>query len=246
MAAEKHEFTTAVRDLLHLMVHSLYSNKEIFLRELISNASDALDKLRVESLTKPELAPKGDLHIRLEVDEKARTLTLHDNGIGMSREDVVRDIGTIARSGTKQYLAALKERAKSDDVEAQLIGQFGVGFYSTFMVADEVTLVTRKAGEPGATRWQSTGDGSYTIEETTRDEAGTTVTLKQKLPIPTTGSPISPRAMYCKTWCASTPTSSTTPFAWWSSVASRRATSGARCSRTSSPRWCARTRPSTP
>src|SRR5690349_7812977 len=101
MAVEKHEFTTAVRDLLHLMEHSLYSNKEIFLRELISNASDALDKLRVESLTKPELAPKGDLHIRLEVNEVARTLTVIDNGIGMTREDVVRDIGTIARSGTK-------------------------------------------------------------------------------------------------------------------------------------------------
>ena len=176
--AERHEFQTEVRQLLDLMVHSLYSHKDIFLRELISNASDALDKIRFEALTRPELAPAGELEIRLEPDGAARTLTVHDNGIGMSREDVVQNIGTIARSGTKEFLTALRE-SQGQAVPPELIGQFGVGFYSSFMAADRITLLSRRAGEATATRWESTGEG-YTIEEAERDTPGTSVTLDRK------------------------------------------------------------------
>jgi molecular chaperone HtpG len=176
---ERHEFQTEVQQLLDLMVHSLYSHKDIFLRELISNASDALDKLRFEAVTRPELLPAGDLDIRLEADATARTLSVHDNGIGMSRDEVVQNIGTIARSGTKEFLKAVRER-QSQTLSPELIGQFGVGFYSSFMVADRITLVTRRAGEETATRWESTGDGGYTIEDAERDGAGTTVTLHLK------------------------------------------------------------------
>src|SRR5688572_16706901 len=162
MSTERYEFQAEVRELLDLMVHSLYSNKDIFLRELISNASDALDKLRFEQLTRPELAPKDELHIIVETgtDKETRTISVIDNGIGMSREEVIKNIGTIARSGTKEFLAALKE-SKRTDVPPELIGQFGVGFYSCFMVAEKVELTTRRAGEEGATRWTSSGDGSY-------------------------------------------------------------------------------------
>jgi molecular chaperone HtpG len=176
---ERHEFQTEVQQLLDLMVHSLYSHKDIFLRELISNASDALDKLRFEAVTRPELLPAGDLDIRLEADATARTLSVHDNGIGMSRDEVVQNIGTIARSGTKEFLQAVRER-QSQTLSPELIGQFGVGFYSSFMVADRITLLTRRAGEETATRWESTGDGGYTIEDAERDAAGTTVTLHLK------------------------------------------------------------------
>ena len=176
--AERHEFQTEVRQLLDLMVHSLYSHKDIFLRELISNASDALDKVRFEALTRPELAPAGELEIRLETDGTARTLTVHDNGIGMSREEVVQNIGTIARSGTKEFLTALRE-SQGQAVPPELIGQFGVGFYSSFMAADRITLLTRRAGEATATRWESTGEG-YTIAEAERDTPGTSVTLHLK------------------------------------------------------------------
>jgi molecular chaperone HtpG len=176
--AERHEFQTEVRQLLDLMVHSLYSHKDIFLRELISNASDALDKVRFEALTRPELAPAGELEIRLEPDGTARTLTVHDNGIGMSREEVVQNIGTIARSGTKEFLTALRER-QGQAVPPEMIGQFGVGFYSSFMAADRITLLTRRAGEATATRWESTGEG-YTIEDAERDTPGTSVTLHLK------------------------------------------------------------------
>src|SRR5207244_1776029 len=131
--------------------------------ELISNASDALDKLRFEAITRPELMPTGELEIRLEADAAARTLSIEDNGIGMSRDEVVQNIGTIARSGTKEFLNALRER-QSQGVTPEMIGQFGVGFYSSFMVADRITLLTRRAGEETATRWESTGDG-YTIED---------------------------------------------------------------------------------
>ena len=175
---ERHEFQTEVRQLLDLMVHSLYSHKDIFLRELISNASDALDKLRFEALSRPELLPAGDLEIRLEADATARTLSVHDNGIGMTREEVVENIGTIARSGTKEFLKALRE-SQGQAAAPELIGQFGVGFYSSFMAADRITLVTRKAGEETATRWESTGEG-YTLEDAERDIAGTTVTLHLK------------------------------------------------------------------
>jgi len=175
---ERHEFQTEVRQLLDLMVHSLYSHKDIFLRELISNASDALDKLRFDAISRAELLPAGELEIRLEADPTARTLSVNDNGIGMSREEVVQNIGTIARSGTKEFLKALGE-SQGQTPAPELIGQFGVGFYSSFMVADRITLVTRKAGESTATRWESTGEG-YTLEDAERDVAGTTVTLHLK------------------------------------------------------------------
>jgi molecular chaperone HtpG len=176
--SERHDFQAEVRQLLDLMIHSLYSHKDIFLRELISNASDALDKLRFEAITRPELMPTGELEIRLEADAAARTLSVEDNGIGMSRDEVVQNIGTIARSGTKEFLKALRER-QSQGVTPEMIGQFGVGFYSSFMVADRITLLTRRAGEETATRWESRGDG-YTIEDAERASAGTTVTLHLK------------------------------------------------------------------
>ncbi len=174
---ERHEFQTEVRQLLDLMIHSLYSHKDIFLRELISNASDALDKLRFEAITRPELQGDGELEIRLEADAAQRTLTVWDNGIGMSRADVVENIGTIARSGTREFLQAVRDQ--KGQVAPELIGQFGVGFYSSFMVADRIVLVTRKAGEETATRWESTGDG-YALDEAERATPGTTVTLHLK------------------------------------------------------------------
>src|SRR5260370_39254614 len=142
--AERHEFQAEVRELLDLMVHSLYSHKDIFLRELISNASDALDKLRFEALGRQELLPAGELEIRLEADVTARTLSVHDNGIGMTREEVVQNIGTIARSGTKEFLKALRE-SQGQAAAPELIGQFGVGFYSSFMAADRIAGVPRQA-----------------------------------------------------------------------------------------------------
>ncbi len=182
--AQRHEFQAEVKQLLDLMVHSLYSDKDIFLRELISNASDALDKLRFEQLTKADLGSGGDLHIRLSVDKAARTLTISDNGIGMSRDEVVKNIGTIAKSGTREFLQTLKSRPASSDgkLPPELIGQFGVGFYSAFMVADKIDLVTRRAGSAAneAVRWVSTGDGAYTIEPAERAEQGTTITLHLK------------------------------------------------------------------
>ncbi len=186
MSTEQHTFTAEVQELLNLMVHSLYSQKDIFLRELISNSADALDRLRLESLTASDLLPDGELEIRLEVDTDARTLVVSDNGIGMSREEVIRDIGTIARSGSRKFLAALKEKQGDAGGEgraaatADLIGQFGVGFYSTFMVADRVALITRRAGTDTGTRWESTGDGTYTLDDGDRPQAGTTVVLHLK------------------------------------------------------------------
>ena len=176
--AERHEFQTEVRELLDLMIHSLYSHKDIFLRELISNASDALDKVRFEALSRPELAPAGELDITLEVDAEARTLAVHDSGIGMSREEAVENLGTIARSGTREFLRAVREAKATGAPE--LIGQFGVGFYSSFMVADRITVITRRAGTEAATRWESTGDGGYTVGPTERSAAGTTVILHLK------------------------------------------------------------------
>ena len=176
---ERHEFQAEVKQLLDLMVHSLYSNKDIFLRELLSNASDALDKLRFERLTKAELGDGGELHIRIDPDRQARTLSIVDNGIGMTRAEVIKNIGTIAKSGTKEFLTAVKS-AQGKELAPELIGQFGVGFYSAFMVADRVTLLTRRAGETTATSWESTGDGAYTIGDGERDQAGTTITLHLK------------------------------------------------------------------
>ena len=158
---ERHEFQAEVRELLDLMIHSLYSHKDIFLRELISNASDALDKVRFEAVSRPELAPAGELEVTLEVDAEARTLTVRDNGIGMTRDELVANLGTIARSGTREFLRAVKEAQAAGAPE--MIGQFGVGFYASFMVADRVTVLARRAGTEAATRWESAGDGSYTV-----------------------------------------------------------------------------------
>jgi molecular chaperone HtpG len=170
-------FQTEVKQLLKLMIHSLYSNKEIFLRELISNASDACDKLRFEALSDAGLFESDpELKIRISVDRAARTITLSDNGIGMSRQDVIDNIGTIAKSGTREFFDRLTgDQAK----DAHLIGQFGVGFYSSFIVADRVTLITRRAGlgAEHAVRWESTGEGDYTLETVTRESRGTDVIL---------------------------------------------------------------------
>ena len=176
---ETFEFQTEARQLLDLMIHSVYSNKDIFLRELISNSSDAMDKRRFEGLKDPALLDEGaELKIRLEPDVEGRTLSILDNGIGMTRDEVIELIGTIAKSGTKEFMGKMKEMKESGNPE--LIGQFGVGFYSSFMVSDDVTLVTRKAGEDTATKWHSSGDGTYTLEDAERSEAGTTITLHLK------------------------------------------------------------------
>ena len=174
---ETREFQAEVQQLLKLVIHSLYSNRDIFLRELVSNASDACDRLRFESLTRDDLAQHvADLHVHVDWDADARTVTVSDNGIGMSRDDVVANIGTIAKSGTRQFLDQLTGDQKKD---AALIGQFGVGFYSAFVVAERVELLTRRAGEPAdaAVRWTSTGDGTYTIEDAERAAPGTDVVL---------------------------------------------------------------------
>jgi molecular chaperone HtpG len=170
-------FQAEVKQLLQLMIHSLYSNKEIFLRELVSNASDACDKLRFEAIAHPELLEgHAELGIGITFDKEARTITVSDNGIGMSREDAIAQLGTIARSGTREFFARLTGDQQKD---AQLIGQFGVGFYSSFIVAERVTVVTRQAGQPAdaAVRWESDGGGEFTIEPAERAESGTDVTL---------------------------------------------------------------------
>ncbi|MFZ2450090.1 MAG: molecular chaperone HtpG [Methylovulum miyakonense] len=173
-------FQTEVKHLLHLMIHSLYSNKEIFLRELVSNASDAADKLRFLALSDESLYEgDSDLKIRLEFDKEKGTITIIDNGIGMTREEVQEHIGTIAKSGTKQFFDALTgDQAK----DSELIGQFGVGFYSAFIVADKVTLTTRRAGQPAdqATRWESAGEGDYTLETVEKAGRGTEIVLHLK------------------------------------------------------------------
>jgi molecular chaperone HtpG len=162
------------------MVHSIYSNKDSFLRELISNASDALDKLRLEAFRNKDLdVDTSDLHIDVDIDKAARTLTIRDNGIGMTRDEVVELIGTLAKSGTGELRQKLREANQASDTE-ELIGQFGIGFYSTFMVADTVRLVTRKAGESSATRWESSGDGTYEIATVDDAPQGTSVTLHLK------------------------------------------------------------------
>ncbi|MCA1820823.1 MAG: molecular chaperone HtpG [Pseudonocardia sp.] len=176
------EFEAEARQLLQLMVHSIYSNKDTFLRELISNSSDALDKVRLEAFRDKDLeVDTSDLHIDIEIDKEDRTLTVRDNGIGMSRDEVVKLIGTIAKSGTAEFLHRLKDQKDAAAAaSSELIGQFGVGFYSTFMVADKVTLVTRRAGESGGTRWESSGAGTYTIEPVDDAPQGTAVTLHLK------------------------------------------------------------------
>ncbi|HEX4596657.1 MAG TPA: molecular chaperone HtpG, partial [Burkholderiaceae bacterium] len=173
-------FQAEVKQLLRLMIHSLYSNREIFLRELISNASDACDRLRFEAIATPALLETGDeLSIRVEYDKNARTITISDNGIGMTRDEIVLHLGTIARSGTREFFEKLSGDQQKD---AQLIGQFGVGFYSGFIVADSVTVVSRRAGLPAseAVRWQSDGAGEFTVEPCERSSRGTDVTLHLK------------------------------------------------------------------
>ncbi|HEY9313780.1 molecular chaperone HtpG [Williamsia sp.] len=177
---EEMEFAAETRQLLDLMIHSIYSNKDSFLRELVSNASDALDKLRMESYRDKDLdADTSDLHIEIATDPDTRTFTISDNGIGMTRDEVVDLIGTLAKSGTAEVRKKLKE-AKDSAASEELIGQFGIGFYSTFMVADKVTLLTRKAGQTQATRWESAGAGKYTIAEVDGAPQGTSVTLHLK------------------------------------------------------------------
>ncbi len=173
--AEKMEFKAEVKQLLHLMIHSLYSNKEIVLRELISNASDAADKLRFEALANGALYENdSELKIEIGFDKAARTLTISDNGIGMNRDEVVANIGTIAKSGTKEFFNALSgDQAK----DANLIGQFGVGFYSAFIIADKVTLITRRAGSTDAVKWVSAGEGDFTLETVEKATRGTEITL---------------------------------------------------------------------
>lgn len=180
MAVETHGFQTEAKQLLHLMIHSLYSNKEIFLRELISNASDAIDKLRFEALVESSLYENDpDLRIRIESDIEAGTLTIQDNGIGMSREEAIDHLGTIAKSGTSQFLNELSGDQKKN---SQLIGQFGVGFYSAFIVADKVVVETRRAGLASnqAVRWTCEGEAEYTVEDIEKADRGTSITLYLK------------------------------------------------------------------
>jgi molecular chaperone HtpG len=178
MSVEKLEFKTEVKQLLDLMIHSLYSHKEVFLRELISNASDAIDRARYESLTNSDILENdSNWKIRLSADKNSGTLTISDNGIGMSKDEIVKALGTIAHSGTKEFLAALQSKEVRDNPE--LIGQFGVGFYSSFMVADKITVISRKAGEKdkNAVKWESTGDGTYTVEDIDKETKGTDIVL---------------------------------------------------------------------
>jgi molecular chaperone HtpG len=177
--AQVRPFKTEVSQLLNLMIHSLYSNKDIFLRELIANAADAIDRARFESLTNPELTRSWS--IRIEPDKEHQTLRISDNGIGMTEEEVAENIGTIAKSGTKAFLQTLEEKGAPAADLPELIGQFGVGFYSAFMVAEEVTLLTKKAGSDApAVRWTSKGEGEYEIEVAEKSEPGTEITLKMR------------------------------------------------------------------
>lgn len=174
---ETHAFQAEVKQLLHLMIHSLYSNREIFLRELVSNASDANDRLRFAALSEPDLMEgEADLHIRVEYDREAGTVSVTDTGIGMSRDDVIEHLGTIARSGTARFLGSLTGDQRKD---ARLIGQFGVGFYASFIVAERVEVLTRRAGRPAAeaVHWISAGEGEFSVADTEREERGTTVIL---------------------------------------------------------------------
>ncbi|MGE5172454.1 MAG: molecular chaperone HtpG [Betaproteobacteria bacterium] len=181
MTVEKMEFKTEVKELLSLVIHSLYSHKEIFLRELISNASDAIDKARYEALTNKDILDNcGEWKIKIHVDKSAGTITVSDNGIGMTRDEAIEELGTIARSGTREFLRRLQDASQND--RPGLIGQFGVGFYSSFMVADKVAVISRKATEKTkkAIKWESTADGSFNIDDAEKDRAGTDVILHMK------------------------------------------------------------------
>ncbi len=177
---ETFEFQTETSRLLSLVINSLYTTKDIFLRELISNASDALDRLRFERVTDPEIVSADHIdEIRIEPDTKARTLTIHDTGIGMSREEMIRNLGTIAQSGTRELLQKAVDNGDRE-VLSSLIGQFGVGFYSVFMVAEKVSVITRRAGEEGGTFWESVGEGRFDVSDAHRDQCGTSITLHLK------------------------------------------------------------------
>lgn len=181
MTGQRLEFKTEVKQLLDLMIHSLYSHKEIFLRELISNASDAIDKARYESLTDSNIMEgEGEWKIRITADKKAGTLTVSDNGIGMTKDEIIEALGTIAHSGTQEFIKTLKSKEIKDNPE--LIGRFGVGFYSSFMVSDRVTVISRKAGlkDAKAVKWESTADGSFVVEDTEKTSKGTDVILHLK------------------------------------------------------------------
>lgn len=179
--AETFAFQAETTQLMDMMIHALYTNKDIFLRELISNASDAIDKLRFEALTNTDLLSDGEeMEIRLEADSTARTLTIHDTGIGMSRDELIANLGTIAKSGTRALLDELQKEGKTAEGLGELIGRFGVGFYSAFMVADRVIVVTRRAGEDSAYQWESTGSGEYTLAPAERATRGTSITLQLK------------------------------------------------------------------
>ncbi len=179
--AQNHAFQAEVGAVLRLVVNSLYSHKEVFIRELVSNASDALDRLRFESLTQPELCGEGtQFRIRLSVDPEARTLTIDDNGIGMSAEELTQNLGTIARSGTREFVKRLEQAREAQNSSVQLIGQFGVGFYSAYLVADRVEVVSKKAGTNAAYRWASDGKEGFTVEPAERAEHGTTLVLHLK------------------------------------------------------------------
>jgi len=186
--SQKMEFQTEAKQLLHLMIHSLYSHREVFLRELISNASDALDKLRFKALTDPQIAGGGEAAIRVKLDKEAKTITISDNGIGMNHQEVIENIGTIARSGSKAFLDKMTGDQKAD---SNLIGQFGVGFYSVFMVANSVKVITKKAGtDCKAVMWESSGESTYTLSETEKDCHGTDVIINLK----------DEEASYAETW----------------------------------------------
>ncbi len=176
-----HQFKTEVQQILNLIINSLYSNQEIFLRELLSNASDAIDKLRFESQTNPDLIGEGtEFKIKITPDGIKQTIEISDNGIGMTHDEVMENIGTIAKSGTTAFLEAIEATQNSSTLSPELIGQFGVGFYSAFIVAEKVTLITKAAGSDDAVKWESTGDGSYSIEKTTKASGGTTILLELK------------------------------------------------------------------
>ncbi|HOC60850.1 MAG TPA: molecular chaperone HtpG [Smithellaceae bacterium] len=178
---ETHQFQTEVQQLMNIIIHSLYSHREIFLRELISNASDAIDKLRFRAQTEPEiLGSDTDLKIKITADKKNQTLEISDNGIGMTHDEIIENIGTIAKSGTANFLEAVGASSKPGTITPELIGQFGVGFYSAFIVAEKVTLITRAAGSDLATKWESAGDGTYTIEPAEKKTRGTSILLNLK------------------------------------------------------------------
>ena len=177
MPVESHPFQAEVVQLLDLMIHSLYSNRDVFLRELISNASDAIDRRRFAGLTDSSLQGDSEPLITLHLDAEKRVLAVEDTGIGMTREEVTQNLGTLAHSGSAEFLAALEASRKQGEAAPGLIGQFGVGFYASFMVASRVSVVTRKAGEEEGTLWESAGDGQFTVTEVAREEPGTTVTL---------------------------------------------------------------------